>query len=120
MAIYGKRIYDASTMQDGKRILVDRLWPRGIKKIDAHIDLWAKELTPSNELRKWYHEDIVKNWDEFQRKYKEELLGVEEQLNELRQTAQTENITLLSAVKNLERSHVSILLDVLNTATLKK
>ena len=66
MTIYSKRIYDAVSETDGQRILVDRLWPRGVKKDDAKIDLWPKEITPSNELRKWYHEDSENRWDEFQ------------------------------------------------------
>ena len=66
MTIYSKLIYDAISETVGQRILVDRLWPRGIKKDDAKIDLWPKEITPSNELRKWYHEDSENRWDEFQ------------------------------------------------------
>ena len=57
MPIATKRIYQAVSKQDGTRILVDRIWPRGIKKADAQIDLWPKDLTPSTELRKWFHED---------------------------------------------------------------
>lgn len=63
-----KRIYEKYDKTDGKRILVDRLWPRGIKKEDAKIDLWLKEIAPSNELRKWYYHDPAK-WDEFRKKY---------------------------------------------------
>ena len=71
MNIQTKRIYDVPLESDGQRILVDRLWPRGIKKVDAKLDLWLKEITPSNDLRKWYHQDIENRWAEFQQKYKE-------------------------------------------------
>jgi uncharacterized protein YeaO (DUF488 family) len=72
MQIQIKRAYAEVSPSDGKRILVDRLWPRGIKKEDAKIDLWAKEITPSTELRKWYAHD-PKHWDEFQQRYRAEL-----------------------------------------------
>ena len=67
MKIQIKRVYEAIGAADGKRILVDRLWPRGLSKAQAQLDLWPKELTPSNALRQWYHEDIEQRWDEFQR-----------------------------------------------------
>mgnify|MGYP003597596918 FL=1 len=82
MTIRSKRIYDEVSDADGKRILVDRLWPRGIKKENAQIDWWAKEITPSNELRKWYHEDIENRWEEFQQKYQTELQSSTTQLAE--------------------------------------
>jgi len=72
MVINVKRIYEPYSERDGYRILVDRLWPRGMKKEDAHIDKWLKEIAPSTELRKWYDHDPVK-WDQFQRKYYAEL-----------------------------------------------
>lgn len=70
--IHIKRIYDAPAPGDGRRILVDRLWPRGITKADAGIAYWAKEIAPSNELRKWYNHDPDK-WDEFRQRYFAEL-----------------------------------------------
>jgi uncharacterized protein YeaO (DUF488 family) len=63
-----RRVYDAPGPEDGKRILVDRLWPRGLTKEKAKIDFWAKDIAPSNELRKWYGHDPAK-WDEFQKRY---------------------------------------------------
>ena len=65
MPIRMKRIYAPIEAEDGKRILVDRLWPRGASKLEAKIDVWPKILTPSNELRKWYHQDMVAHRDEF-------------------------------------------------------
>lgn len=67
-----KRIYDPATDDDGKRILIDRLWPRGLKKDDAKIDEWIKDIAPSDELRKWFSHDPSK-WDDFRKKYKKEL-----------------------------------------------
>lgn len=68
-----RRVYDEPEASDGYRVLVDRLWPRGKKKEDVPYDLWDKEVAPSNELRKWFHENPDGHWDEFKRKYLEEL-----------------------------------------------
>lgn len=72
MRIRTRRIYDGSSKADGRRILVDRLWPRGVTKADARIVFWAKSVSPSNELRRWYGHDPDK-WDEFRRRYFGEL-----------------------------------------------
>jgi uncharacterized protein YeaO (DUF488 family) len=71
-AINIKRAYDATAQSDGFRILVDRLWPRGIKKEDAHFDVWLKDIAPSNELRKWFNHETEK-WKEFRKRYRTEL-----------------------------------------------
>lgn len=113
MNIQIKRIYDPVAPSDGKRILVDRLWPRGIKKEDAQLDLWAKEITPSNALRKWYHEDMTERWDEFQQRYLLELAEFQPQLEECRQLAQQGTMTLLTAAKNQTHNHVIVLQDIL-------
>ncbi len=72
MRLQAKRIYIAAKKTDGKRILIDRLWPRGVSKEAAAIDYWAKDIAPSNELRKWYQHDSAK-WPEFQKRYDSEL-----------------------------------------------
>lgn len=113
MNIYMKRIYTTASDMDGKRILVDRLWPRGIKKEDAKIDLWAKEITPSTELRKWYHQDIEHRWDEFQQHYKAELLEQPEMLQHISKIAQHEKVTLMTAAKNEQHNHVVVLKQIL-------
>lgn len=113
MNIYMKRIYTDASDMDGKRILVDRLWPRGIKKEDAKIDLWAKEVTPSTELRKWYHQDIEHRWDEFQQHYKAELLEQPEMLQHIRKIAQHQKVTLITAAKNEQHNHVVVLKQIL-------
>ena len=89
-----KRIYDPVGDDDGYRILIDRLWPRGFSKESAHIDLWMKEIAPSTSLRKWFHHD-TENWDEFTVRYREEL---------------KEKRTLLMEIKNLEKEHKKVTL----------
>lgn len=68
-----KRAYDPSSPEDGFRIYIDRLWPRGLSHETFHYDLWDKEISPSNELREWFHQDPENRWDEFEKKYKAEL-----------------------------------------------
>jgi len=82
MDIKLKRVYEEPTKGDGYRILVDRIWPRGLSKEKAKIDFWPKEIAPSNELRKWYRHDPEK-WDEFKSRYFKELKDRSEQVNEL-------------------------------------
>lgn len=79
-----KRVYDAPAPEDGRRILVDRLWPRGLTKEKAKIDCWAKDVSPSNELRKWYGHDPAK-WDEFRKRYFAELEQNGEAVKRLRE-----------------------------------
>jgi uncharacterized protein YeaO (DUF488 family) len=115
MTIFIKRIYSEASEQDGIRILVDRLWPRGIKKQAAKIDLWVKEITPSDELRKWFHADVAQHWDEFQMKYRQELESQSEQLNQLKTLAEHQDITLLTAAKDEQRNHAVVLKKLLET-----
>jgi uncharacterized protein YeaO (DUF488 family) len=74
MKIKTKRIYEPAADSDGFRILVDRLWPRGMKKEEVHIDLWLKEVAPSTELRKWFNHEVEK-WEQFMKRYRAELKG---------------------------------------------
>lgn len=105
-----KRIYEKYDKTDGKRILVDRLWPRGIKKEDAKIDFWLKEIAPSNELRKWYSHDPAK-WDDFRKKYFMELNGKEELCEQL--LSKGEKITLLFSSKELRINNAAALKEYL-------
>ena len=107
-----KRIYDASDSSDGFRVLVDRLWPRGMKKEDAHIDLWMKNVAPSTELRKWLHHDPGR-WKEFDKLYRAELRDHEKELEELRLKARRGAITLLYGAKDVEHNHAVVLKKVL-------
>ena len=104
-----KRIYDDYSKTDGYRILVDRLWPRGISKEHAKVDLWIKEITPSNDLRKWYHDNLDKR-DQFQKKYIIEIEKNSDSLNEIKKTIQDQKtITLLSASKDPQPIHAIVL-----------
>jgi uncharacterized protein YeaO (DUF488 family) len=89
-----KRAYDAPAADDGTRILVDRLWPRGVKKVDAAIDEWIKDIAPSTALRKWFGHDPAR-WQEFRNRYAAEVRGHPEQLNRLRALARRGPITLV-------------------------
>ena len=107
-----KRVYDPCSPEDGARILVDRLWPRGITKADAKIDWWPKEITPSTELRKWYAHD-PEHWDEFQQRYRAELRLQTEVLQQIREMARQEKVSLITAAKSENYNHVIVLKQVL-------
>ncbi len=96
-----KRIYDPSSQSDGKRYLVDRVWPRGVSKDKAALHGWLKDLAPSTELREWFNPEPAK-WEEFKRRYLHELVAPEaaELAARLRQEATQENVTLLFAAKD--------------------
>lgn len=94
-----KRIYDEASEDDGYRVLVDRLWPRGVSKTDAKIDAWNKDLAPSTELRKWF-DHKAERFDEFSTRYRGELLLKEDELEKLRDMARLETITLLYGAKD--------------------
>ncbi|HEU4553881.1 MAG TPA: DUF488 domain-containing protein [Chitinophaga sp.] len=112
MAIHVKRIYEPASKGDGYRILVDRLWPRGIKKEDAEIDQWMKEIAPSTDLRKWFHEGKG-TWEEFRKKYLAELKE-SGAVDELRANARKHKaLTLLYASKDEEHNHALVLKDLL-------
>ena len=108
-----KRVYDPASPDDGKRVLVDRLWPRGIKKEKAQIDEWLKEISPSNELRKWYSHDPSK-WAEFKKRYKKELAEKSELLKGIKAEAKKQTVTLLFSTKELELNNAVALKEILN------
>ncbi|MFA5570810.1 MAG: DUF488 domain-containing protein [Sphaerochaetaceae bacterium] len=109
-----KHAYDPPSKEDGKRILVDRLWPRGLSKEKIHIDQWLKEIAPSHELRKWFNHDASK-WDEFQKRYLKELDDHKEELDSLLKQAQSGTITLLYATKEKEHNNAVVLQHYLKT-----
>lgn len=98
MAIKVKRVYDGHSKEDGIRVLVDRLWPRGVSKKDASVDIWLKDIAPSNELRKWFNHDPEK-WDEFKIRYFSELDHKSELLKEVLNRAKSGNLTLVFSAK---------------------
>jgi uncharacterized protein YeaO (DUF488 family) len=107
-----KRAYEAPAAEDGTRVLVDRVWPRGVRKSTAAIDLWAKDLAPSTELRRWFGHDPTR-WDEFQRKYQEELSHHPERLDELRALAQQGRLTLVFGARDEHHNQAAVLWDCL-------
>lgn len=113
--VVSKRAYDRATASDGYRVLVDRLWPRGVSKVAARLDAWEKEIAPSTELRKWYQHDPAK-WPEFQRRYKEELKSAEAGavLDSLIQRGKRGRVTLVFASNAAEISDVAVLEKLLN------
>jgi len=99
ISIQVKRIYEAAHLQDGYRILVDRLWPRGIKKDDAKIDLWLKDMAPSDALRKWFNHEPQK-WEEFKERYGQELEENQDLVSQLSLHVKNGHVTFLFAAKN--------------------
>lgn len=107
-----KRIYEAVSENDGYRLLVDRIWPRGVSKEKAHLDEWNKNIAPSAALRKWFdHKE--ERLEGFTLKYKEELLNQTEELNRVREIAKNEPVTLLYAAKDTHINHALVLRNVL-------
>ena len=103
MTIEAKRVYEAPRKKGGYRVLVDRLWPRGLRKDEVHIDLWLKDVAPSNTLRKWFDHDPAK-WAQFQRRYFSELDGQQESVDQLVASAKGRPIVLLYGAKDVEHN----------------
>jgi uncharacterized protein YeaO (DUF488 family) len=105
-----RRAYDPAERTDGVRILVDRLWPRGLSRDDACIDQWVKDLAPSNELRKWFGHDPAR-WDEFRDRYAVELNRHSDQMKELRELARKGPITLVYSAHDEVHNNAVVLRD---------
>jgi uncharacterized protein YeaO (DUF488 family) len=103
-----KRAYEAPSPDDGTRVLVDRLWPRGVRKADAGIAQWMKEIAPSNELRKWFGHD-PQRWEEFRRRYKAELAKKPELIAQLRDLARKGPLTLVYAAHDEAHNQAVVL-----------
>ena len=108
-----KRIYDPAGEEDGFRILVDRLWPRGLSKEKAKVDLWLKEVAPSDELRKWFHHD-PSQWQEFQSRYEKELQAKKELLEKIKSfELEKKTVTLLYSARDVVHNQAAFLCKVL-------
>ena len=114
MTVRLRRVYEPASSDDGKRILVDRVWPRGLSKDKAGLDEWEKDVAPSTELRKWYGHDADR-FDEFARRYQAELDEPERAaaLDRLRESAGRGPVTLLTATKDIDHSQAAVLADLL-------
>jgi uncharacterized protein YeaO (DUF488 family) len=109
-----KRAYEKATADDGQRVLVDRLWPRGLSRANAKLTLWMKEIAPTPDLRKWFDHDPAK-FAEFKRRYRLELVK-NPKLSELRQLGRKNRVTLMYGARNPEVNHANVLLEVLRRA----
>ncbi|MER5602448.1 DUF488 family protein [Streptomyces sp. NPDC002265] len=116
MSVRVRRVYEPPQPEDGVRVLVDRLWPRGLSKETARVDEWPKGLTPSTELRRWYHAGEA-SYEEFARRYEAELAAPEAAglVDVLRESAGEGPVTLLTASKSPEQSHAAVLAHLLQT-----
>lgn len=113
MKVAIKRIYEKPAKTDGARILVDRLWPRGVSKTRARLDLWLKEIAPTNTLRKWFAHD-PKKWAGFQKKYRAELKANKAAVAEIRKIAKRKNVTLLYAARDEKHNEAVIIRDLID------
>ncbi|SNX56192.1 uncharacterized protein YeaO [Streptomyces sp. TLI_55] len=114
MSVRVRRVYESPEPEDGVRVLVDRLWPRGLSKDAARVDEWPKALTPSTELRRWYHAGEG-SYEEFARRYEAELAEPEaaELLDHVRELTAKGPVTLLTSAKTPEESHAAVLVRLL-------
>lgn len=111
-----KRVYDEPSGSDGYRVLVDRLWPRGLSKEKARLDEWVKELGPSTELRTWFGHDVAK-WPEFREKYRAELAGAAALWQPIVDRAREGRVTLLFGARDEEHNQAVVLEEFLRAAT---
>jgi uncharacterized protein YeaO (DUF488 family) len=109
-----RRVYDEPDPDDGTRVLVDRVWPRGLTKDKARLDQWCKQVAPSTQLRKWYSPD-PERFEEFDRRYREELNDAERApvLEHLRELARSGTLTLLTPTRHAEISQAAVLVDLI-------
>jgi uncharacterized protein YeaO (DUF488 family) len=112
-----RRIYEETSLDDGKRVLVDRVWPRGMRKEDAHLDEWLRDVAPSTELRRWYSHEPDR-FSEFRRRYLTELGESQRQqaVDHLRNIANHDKLTLLTATRDIEHSQAAVLAEWLTSA----
>lgn len=110
-----RRVYALPLKSDGIRVLVDRLWPRGVSKGEAHVDLWAKEIAPSDALRKWFRHD-PERWQEFTRRYRRELREPEKRnaLKKIRSLTRSRRVTLVFAARDLDHNNAVVLASILH------
>lgn len=107
-----KRIYEPFDEDDGTRVLVDRLWPRGVAKVEAHIDLWLKDIAPTTELREWFGHDPAR-WSEFERRYREELQQQAELVARIEELASLGPLTLVYSARDTLHNQARVLADYL-------
>lgn len=114
-----KRVYEPVEPDDGVRFLVERLWPRGVKKEDAHIQQWLKDVAPSDELRRWFEHDPAK-WDEFKKRYDQELSHNRDALAPIIEAERKGNVTLIYSARDTEHNNALALKEYLDQHHLTK
>jgi uncharacterized protein YeaO (DUF488 family) len=114
MDVRTKRAYEPPAPSDGRRVLIDRLWPRGVSRERAGLDEWARELAPSDELRRWFGHDRAR-FAEFRRRYERELESQEDKLRELRRRASEGTVTLVYGARDAEHNDAVVLADVVRS-----
>jgi uncharacterized protein YeaO (DUF488 family) len=115
VAVRTKRVYEPASADDGYRVLVDRVWPRGVSKEDAAVDEWARELAPSTDLRKWFaHKPEL--FDQFRRRYRDELNAREDEIEALRTRGRKETVTLLFGARDVEHNNAVVLAELVGDA----
>lgn len=112
MGVRTKRAYEPAEPDDGYRVLIDRLWPRGVRKDAARIDQWAREVAPSDELRRWYGHEPAK-FEEFARRYRAELAGQADTIKALRDRARHETVTIVFGARDAPHSNAAVLAPLL-------
>jgi len=115
VSVFLKRVYDSPAESDGERVLVDRIWPRGLTKVKARVDLWLKDVAPSTELRKWFGHDPEK-WTEFKQRYRAELKN-NPALSELQELSRQGDITLVYAARDQLHNEAAVLKQILDRGT---
>jgi uncharacterized protein YeaO (DUF488 family) len=112
VAVVLKRAYEAASASDGYRVLVDRIWPRGVTREDAKLDEWARDLAPSTELRRWFAHDPDR-FPEFEQRYRSELAAHDQELRGLRRRARSGTLTLVYGARDTEHNNAVVLADLL-------
>jgi uncharacterized protein YeaO (DUF488 family) len=110
-----KRVYDPPEPDDGYRVLIDHIWPRGVSHERAHLDGWARELAPSDDLRRWF-DHVPERFDEFRVRYRDELSGQADRLEGLRERAREEPLTIVYAARDREHNNAIVVREVLVSA----
>ena len=113
--VHAKRVYDPAEPGDGYRLLIDHVWPRGVSRERAHLDEWARELAPSDELRKWF-DHVPDRFADFRVRYRDELAGQSERLDELRRRSASGPLTILYAARDQEHNNAVVLVELLGDA----
>lgn len=110
--VRAKRVYDEADSGDGYRVLIDHVWPRGISKERAHLDEWARELAPSDDLRKWF-DHVPERFPEFRSRYREELAAHADQVDELRERARKGRLTIVYAARDERHNNAAVLAELI-------